>query len=120
MSEPFDQPVTMTDIDHESESSHTSASKSSIAAAAVAAAVAPVATPVVAAAVAPAAFEDGIDTSHLPDEFRKIPLASSEDGQSFETLKSLILAVNEHVGPRGYAVTLNRITKSKLGVRRKA
>ena len=51
---------------------------------------------------------------------RVIPLAPPEDGQSFESLKDVVLRINEHAGPRGYAVVLARTKKSKLGVTRKA
>ena len=40
--------------------------------------------------------------------------------KSFESLKDLILRVNEHAGRQGYAVVLGRTKKSKLKVTRKA
>jgi hypothetical protein len=46
-------------------------------------------------------------------------LLSSSDEQTFETLKNLMLRVNEHVASERYAVVLNRIKKSKLEVKRK-
>ncbi len=49
-----------------------------------------------------------------------ISLASFEDEQTFESLKDLILRVNEHVDSRDYAVVLARIKKFKLDVTRKA
>jgi hypothetical protein len=51
--------------------------------------------------------------------FVVISLISSEEKQSFETLKDLILRVNEHVESRDYAVVLSRIKKFKLQVTRK-
>jgi hypothetical protein len=57
------------------------------------------------------------ETSAVDDH--TAPLASSEDGQSFESLKNLILRVNEHAGPREYAVILLRTKKSKLEITRK-
>ena len=49
-----------------------------------------------------------------------MPLRPPEDGQSFESLQDLILRVNEHAAPEGYAVVMTRTKKSKLGVTRKA
>lgn len=47
-------------------------------------------------------------------------LTLSEDEQSFEILKNLILWVNEHADRQRYAVVLGRIKKSKLKMTRKA
>ncbi len=47
-------------------------------------------------------------------------LISSEDEQTFESLKNLIQRVNEHVASKNYVVMLLRIKKSKLDVKRKA
>jgi hypothetical protein len=46
-------------------------------------------------------------------------LLSSSNEKIFETLKNLMLRVNEHVASKEYAVVLNRIKKSKLEVKRK-
>ena len=46
-------------------------------------------------------------------------LRPPEDGQSFESLDDLVIRVNEHAAPQGYAIVL-RTKKSKLGIRRKA
>jgi hypothetical protein len=48
-----------------------------------------------------------------------MPLRSLENDQIFESLKDLILRVNEHADVEDYAVMLFRIKKSKLRVRRK-
>ncbi len=47
-------------------------------------------------------------------------LAFSKDDQFFESLKTLILRVNEHAESREYAITLLRTKKSKLEIIRKA
>ena len=47
-------------------------------------------------------------------------LRPPEDGQSFESLDDLVIRVNEHAAPQGYAIVLSRTKKSKLGIRRKA
>jgi hypothetical protein len=49
-----------------------------------------------------------------------MPLLSSSDGQIFESLKNLILRVNEHAASEDYAVMLLRTKKFKLEVKRKA
>lgn len=49
-----------------------------------------------------------------------MPLAPPENQQTFESLEDLILRVNEHAAPQGYAVVLLRTKKSKLKVTRKA
>lgn len=78
--------------------------------------------PVPAAAAAAAATESDelIDNFNIDEEFRKLPLEPPATGQSFGDLESLILAVNEHATPRGYAVTLLRTKVSKLKEKRKA
>jgi hypothetical protein len=61
-------------------------------------------------------FLDDVNSSErsISDE-----LTSSEDDQSFEILKNLILRVNEHADRQEYAVILDRIKKSKLKMTRK-
>jgi hypothetical protein len=56
----------------------------------------------------------------IPSSDSVIPLASSEDEQSFDSLKNLILRVNQHADSRDYAVVLARIKKFKLDETRKA
>jgi hypothetical protein len=46
-------------------------------------------------------------------------LKSSEDDQSFESLKNLLLKVNENVDSQDYAVMLTRIKKFKLEIKNK-
>lgn len=46
-------------------------------------------------------------------------LASPSDDQIFFTLEDLIISVNTHVGPEGYAVVTARSKKSELGIKRK-
>jgi hypothetical protein len=48
-----------------------------------------------------------------------ISLSSSEDEQFFETLKELILRINEHADSRNYAVVIADIKKFKLDEKRK-
>jgi hypothetical protein len=48
-----------------------------------------------------------------------ISFVSFEDEQSFETLKELILRVNEHADSRDYAIVLARIKKFKHDEKRK-
>jgi hypothetical protein len=50
---------------------------------------------------------------------KSISLAFLEDDQSFESLKDLILKINEHAESRNYAIVMSRIKKFKLSVRRK-
>jgi hypothetical protein len=49
-----------------------------------------------------------------------MPLLSSSDEQIFESLKNLMLRVNEHVASKDYAVVLLRTKKFKLEVKKKA
>ena len=49
-----------------------------------------------------------------------MPLTPPENLQTFESLEDLILRVNEHAAPQGYAVVILRTKKSKLKVTRKA
>jgi hypothetical protein len=46
-------------------------------------------------------------------------LLSSADEQIFESLKNLMLRVNEHAASKDYAVMLLRTKKIKLEVKRK-
>jgi hypothetical protein len=48
-----------------------------------------------------------------------VSLASFEDEQTFESLKNLILRVNQHADLRDYAIVLARIKKSKHDETRK-
>ncbi len=73
-------------------------------------------------------FEDALfEDVSLEDAFSRhafleddvISLASFEDEQSFETLKELILRVNEHADARDYAIVLARIKKFKHDEKRK-
>jgi hypothetical protein len=48
-----------------------------------------------------------------------ISFASFEDAQFFDSLKNLILRVNQHVDSKNYAVVLARIKKFKLDETRK-
>ncbi len=48
-----------------------------------------------------------------------ISLALFEDEQFFESLKNLILKINEHAESRDYAIVMSRIKKFKLSIRRK-
>jgi hypothetical protein len=48
-----------------------------------------------------------------------ISFAFFEDEQSFETLKELILRVNEHADSRNYTIVLARIKKFKHDEKRK-
>jgi hypothetical protein len=50
---------------------------------------------------------------------KSISLALLEDDQSFESLKDLILKINEHAESRDYVIVMSRIKKFKLSVRRK-
>jgi hypothetical protein len=50
---------------------------------------------------------------------KSISFALFEDDQSFESLKDLILKINEHAESKNYAIVMNRIKKFKLSVRRK-
>ena len=109
MAESFDQSFNMTDISHDSESSHIHSEPENTSAVVVAAVFA-----------ASSAAASAGDNSHLFDEIRKIPLEPPADDQNFEDLKSLILAVNEHAGSRGYAVTLGRTKANKDKITRKA
>lgn len=49
-----------------------------------------------------------------------MPLAPPPIAASYPTLNFLISELNDHAGPEGYAVVLQRTKKSKLGVTRKA
>ena len=55
-----------------------------------------------------------------PPSSASAPLAAPEEGQSFESLEDLIQRLNEHAGPRGYAIVLARTKKNKDGNTRKA
>jgi hypothetical protein len=50
---------------------------------------------------------------------KSISFALFEDDQSFESLKDLILKINEHAESRNYAIVMSRIKKFKLSMRRK-
>lgn len=49
-----------------------------------------------------------------------MPLAPPTEGHLFDNLESLVLIVNQHAGPEGYAVVIARTKVSKKGEKRKA
>ena len=69
--------------------------------------------------VAPFTFDDEIDAFNISVEQRIVPLTFFEGDQNFDSLKNLILTVNQHAGLRDYAVILHRTKKFKLEMKKK-